>query len=232
MIQTQGLSVRYDQGRLALNHISFTVNAGEVYCLLGPNGAGKTTLLNAFLGLVPAATGKAIINGSDCAHTATPAQKNLAFLSEKPSLYEYLSCRGNIELLTRLSGGRMPSRNDLIAAIREVSLPDRILESRAKDLSPGWKQKLLLAVAVVRKVPALLLDDPTGLLDAVSARELIQELRKFKARGTAVLLATDDPIAGRDLADRIGILDRGLLTREMDPHAMSDQELFSALRSY
>ena len=126
----------------------------------------------------------------------------------------------------------MPSPHDLILAMREVNLPDRIPDSRAKGLSPIWKQKLLLAVALVRKVPALLLDDPTDLLDAVAARELIQELRRFKTRGVAVLLATHDPIVARDLGDRIGILDRGLLTKELDSRAVSDQELFSALRPH
>ena len=91
---------------------------------------------------------------------------------------------------------------------------------------------LFITVALVRQVPALLLDDPTGLLDAVSARELIQELRKFKERGVAVLLATDDPVVARDLGDRIGILDRGVLTNELDPRTMSDQELFMTLRSH
>ena len=232
MIQAQGLSLRYDDGRLAINHVSFTVGKGEVYCLLGPRGAGKTTLINTFLGLVSPATGKALINGNDCAVATTAALKDLAFLSEKPSLYEYISCRENIEILTRLSGGAMPSPHDLILAIREVNLPDRIPDSRAKGLSPMWKQKLLLAVALVRKVPALLLDDPTDLLDAVAARELIQELRRFKTRGVAVLLATHDPIVARDLGDRIGILDRGLLTKELDSRAVSDQELFSALRPH
>jgi len=232
MIETQGLSVRYEDGRLALNHISFTVNRGEVYCLLGPNGAGKTTLINTFLGLVAPATGKALINDNDCATATTAALKDLAFISEEPSLYEYISCRENIEILTRLSGGSMPSLQDLMSAIRDVNLPDRILESRAKGLSPVWKQKLLLSIALVRKVPALLLDDPTDLLDAVAARELIQELRRFKTRGVAILLATHDPILARDLGDRVGILDRGLLTKELDTRVVSDQELFSALRSY
>jgi len=231
MIQTQGLSVRYEDGRLAINHISFTVNKGEVYCLLGPNGAGKTTLINTFLGLVSPATGRALVDGADCAHETPAAVKNLAFLSQKPSLYEYISCRENIEILTRLSGGAMPSQSDLISAIREVNLPDRVLESRAKGLSPVWRQKLLLAAAFVRKVPALLLDDPADLLDAVAARELVQEVRRFRTRGVAVLLTTHDPIVARDLGDRIGILDRGLLTKELDPGTVSTQELFSALRS-
>ena len=125
----------------------------------------------------------------------------------------------------------MPSQSDLISAIREVNLPDRVLESRAKGLSPVWRQKLLLAAAFVRKVPALLLDDPADLLDAVAARELVQEVRRFRTRGVAVLLTTHDPIVARDLGDRIGILDRGLLTKELDPGTVSAQELFSALRS-
>lgn len=232
MIQTQGLSVRFEDGRLALNHVSFTVRRGEVYCLLGPRGAGKTTLHNAFLGLVAPATGKALINGADCASATETALKELAFLSEKPTLYEYMSCRGNIELLTRLSGGVVPSSQDLVSSIREVNLPDRILESRGKELSQVQRQKLLLAVALVRKARALLLDDPTEHLDAVTARELIQELRRFKERGVATLLTTHDPVVARDLGDRIGILDRGLIIRELDPRAISDQELFTALRSH
>jgi ABC-2 type transport system ATP-binding protein len=217
MIQTHGLSVRYDDGRLALNHVSFTVKQGEVYCLLGPNGAGKTTLINAFLGLVPATTGKALICGVDCAFSASAALKNLAYLSEKPTLFERLSCRENIEILTRISGGGTPSSDDLTAAIREVSLPDRILESRGKVLSPVWKQKLLLAAAVVRKVPALLLDDPTARLNEAAAKELIVELKKFKTRGTSVLLTTHDPMVARELGDRIRVLDHGVLTKELDP---------------
>ena len=231
MIRTQGLSVRYEDGRLALNHISLTVRTGEVYCLLGPRGAGKTTLHNAFLGLVAPATGKAFINGLDCAISGSEAQKKIVFLSEKTSLYEYIKCGVNVELLTRLSGAPMPTKAECISAIREVNLPDRILRSRVKELSPVWKQKLLLAMAVVRKVPALLLDDPTDLLDAVAARELTQELLRFKTRDVAILLTTHDPVVARDLGDRIGILDRGLITKELDPRATSDQELFTALRS-
>lgn len=231
MIQSEGLSVRYGDGGLALNHVSFNVEKGEAYCVLGRNGAGKTTIINVFLGLVPLTTGRASVNGAPCGDSTGAALRNIALLSERPAVYEYLTCRRNVELLARLSGAAVPSPQALLSAFREVGLPDRALESGAKGLSPVWKLKVLLAAAVVRDVPALLLDDPTRQLDAVSSNELKEALRRFKARGGAVLLATDDPIMARDLADRIGILDRGLLVQELDPRAITDQELLTALRS-
>jgi len=221
MIEARGVSVRYEDGRLALNYVTFTVTRGEAYCLLGPRGAGKTTLHNVFLGLVTPVTGKTLINGVDCAAERISALRNLAILSEKPAVYEYISCRANLELLARLSGGPVPSSQELVSAIREVGLPDRILGSSAKVLSPVWKQKLLLAAALVRKAQSLFLDDPTESLDASAAKEFIQELRKLKARGVAVMLTTHDPLVARELGDRIGLLDRGLITRELDPASIN-----------
>jgi ABC-2 type transport system ATP-binding protein len=226
MIRTQGLSVHYEDGRLALNLVSITVAKGEVYCLLGPRGAGKTTLHNALMGLVPLAAGRATVSGFDCTTAKADALKNMTFLSEKPTLYEYLSCRGNIELLVRLSGGGVPSLEALVSGLRELNLPDRILEVRVKELSPVRRQKLLLAAALVRHTPALLLDDPPDHLDAVAAREFLQDVRTFKSRGVAVLLTTHHPSVARAIADRVGVLDRGLITNEMDPWMISDKELF------
>ena len=104
MLKADDISKRYEDGVLALDHLSLEVRPGEVYCLLGANGAGKTTTINLFLNFIPPTTGTCYINGIDVNKNPLEAKKYVAFVSENVMLYGNFTARQNLDFFAKLGG--------------------------------------------------------------------------------------------------------------------------------
>src|SRR5437868_2712358 len=115
MLQAIGLTKRYEDGLLALDHLNLTVGAGELFCLLGANGAGKTTTINILLDFIPPTEGQALVDGIDVSKEPLKAKRRVAYISENVMLYPNFTARQNLEFFARLGGRTELSRDESYA---------------------------------------------------------------------------------------------------------------------
>ena len=202
-------------GKRILHDLSLTVAAGEIYALLGGNGAGKSTTLAALLGFLKPSAGQLMVAGIDPVTNAEAARHKIAYLPENVALYEHLTARENVDYFLALAG-EAHSNEDIEAAFDAAGLQSEARSRNLSGFSKGMRQKVAIALAVVRKVPVLLLDEPTSGLDPKATADFNALLSTLKARGTAILMVTHDLLGAADCADRIGFLDAGRIVEEVN----------------
>jgi ABC-2 type transport system ATP-binding protein len=197
-------------GKEVLSGVSFTVARGEVYGLLGGNGAGKSTTLATFLGFLPASSGRVLVNGQDVGDDLTAARRAMAYLPEAASLYEHLDARENLRYFLQLADLQR-SDDDIDAALDQVSLGADARSLRMRQYSKGMRQKVAIALAILRDTDILLLDEPTSGLDPLAIDEFHDLVRGLADAGKAILMVTHDVYGACQVADRIGLLRGGHL---------------------
>jgi len=222
MLQASGLTKRYEDGLLALDHLDLTVADGELFCLLGANGAGKTTTVNLFLNFIEPSEGTALVDAVDVTREPLQAKRNVAYVSENVMLYENFTARQNLEFFARL-GERALARSETDAVLRRVGLQERAFGQRLRAFSKGMRQKLGIAIAIVKDAKNILLDEPTSGLDPKAGAEFMALLHQLRGEGRAILMSTHDIFRAKEAADRLGIMKEGrlvaVLTREELAHA-------------
>ena len=214
-------------GHPVLRGVSFAVAGGETYALLGGNGAGKSTTLLTFLGFLTPDSGYARVQGREVAADPTVARRAIAYLPESDALYDHLDARENLRYLLDLAGSTATDQ-DIDAALDDVALAAAARGRRLGGFSKGMRQKVALALAVLRDSDILLLDEPTSGLDPGAIDEFHALLRRLAEAGKAVLMVTHDLHGACQSADRIGLLHDGRLVREfaapedgrVDPEAL------------
>jgi len=197
-----------------LNGLNLQIAAGEIYALLGANGAGKTTTLSLFLGFLAPQSGQVRVAGVDPVAESAKARQHLAYIPENVALYEYLSARENMAYLLDLAGQSV-SKDAIEQALTAAGLAAAAFDQRVSGFSKGMRQKVAIALALARKVPALLLDEPTSGLDPQATAEFNRLLGILRSEGVAILMVTHDLLSAADVADRIGFLDAGKLLEEV-----------------
>lgn len=213
-IAIDALTLAYGDHRV-LDGLSLTVPAGSITALLGGNGAGKSTTLAALLGFVRAQSGRISVCSIDPAADPDAARRQIAYLPENVALYEHLSAVENADYLLALSGERK-GRTDITDAFAAAGLQERAWDQRLGGFSKGMRQKVAIAVALLRQVPVLLLDEPTSGLDPRATADFNALLMSVRERGTAVLMVTHDLLSAADVADRIGFLEAGRIVEEAE----------------
>jgi ABC-2 type transport system ATP-binding protein len=196
----------YTYGELvAVDHISFCVEQGEILGFLGPNGAGKSTTVKMLTGQVRPKAGKATVLGYDIAKQPKQLQARAGICFENTNHYEEMSGAENLKLFARLFGMRNFNPDDLL---RRVGLG-----ARGKDLvsrySKGMKQRLMVARALLNKPDILFLDEPTGGLDPVSSEAIRNIILEERARGATIFLTTHDMMEADKLSDRVAFINQG-----------------------
>ncbi len=225
MIQAIDLTKRYEDGHLALDHLNMHIEPGQIYCLLGANGAGKTTTINLFFNFIEPTSGTAKINGIDCARNSLDAKKHAAYVSENVMLYGNFTARQNLDFFARLSGRHNLTKEDLNMVMRRVGLPERSFDQRLKTFSKGMRQKLGIAIAILKEASALILDEPTSGLDPKAATEFMDLLLKLKSDGKAILMSTHDIFRAKEIADTVGIMKEGVLIMEKTKESLQYENL-------
>jgi ABC-2 type transport system ATP-binding protein len=200
-------------GRSVLRRVSFAVQPGETYALLGGNGAGKSTTLLTFLGFLRPDSGAARVLGRQVETDIAAARRAIAYLPESAALYDHLDARENLQYLLDLGGSRARGA-DIERALDVVALPDAARSRRLAEHSKGMRQKVALALALLRDSEVLLLDEPTSGLDPLAIDEFHALVRRLAADGKAVLMVTHDLYGACRSADRIGLLRDGELVQE------------------
>ena len=208
-IEAENLSIIRGKKEVVKN-LSFSVKQGEVFGLLGGNGAGKSTTLLAFLGFLKSIQGAAKINGVDVTADPRAARQAIAYLPESANLYPHLSALENINYFLSLAKAKKTAV-DIDAALDQVSLAKEDRVRRLSSYSKGMRQKVAIAVAILRHAPILFLDEPTSGLDPVAIDEFNQLITELAKNGTTVLMVTHDVYGACQVANRIGLLNGGEL---------------------
>ena len=220
IIQVKNLCKAY--GRVqAVNDISFTVQAGEVFGFLGPNGAGKTTTLSILEGLRRPDSGSVTLFGMDMARYAPEIKRRIGVQLQSTSLMAEFSALEQILLFARLYG-RQLSRQAALEMLEKVSLAEKANVLPHK-LSGGQKQRLALALAQVNQPEVLFLDEPTSGLDPQSRRMLWESIRQHQAEGRTIVLTTHYMDEAEALCQRVAIIDQGKLAALDTPAALIGQ---------
>ena len=213
VLQATQVVAGYGQ-RTVLHGLDLRVERGQVYALLGANGAGKTTTLSLFLGFVAPRQGQVRVQGICPVRDPQAARRQLAYVPENVALYDHLTAQENLAYLLQLAG--QPARPQaLTQALQAAGLDNAAHARRVGGFSKGMRQKVAIALALARQVPALLLDEPTSGLDPRAAAEFNRLLAQLRGHGVATLMVTHDLLGAADVADRIGFMDAGRLADEV-----------------
>jgi ABC-2 type transport system ATP-binding protein len=219
MIDVDRLTKRY--GRfLALDHICFHADAGEIVGFLGPNGAGKTTTMRVLTGYMPPTAGTARIAGFDVLIDSLEVRQRVGYLPETVRLYRDMSVRGYLKFMGQLRGvDRLDQR--ISEVLEVVGLRERA-RHLISSLSRGMQQRVALAQAIVHDPPVLILDEPTIGLDPHQVQELRALIREL-GRTRTVLLSTHILSEAEQVCDRVIIMDRGRIVAEDTPANLRDR---------
>ncbi|MDR2915693.1 MAG: ABC transporter ATP-binding protein [Tannerella sp.] len=211
MLQAIDLTKRYEDGLLALDALNLEIKPGEIFFLLGANGAGKTTSINLFLNFIEPTSGKAVIDGIDVMDQPLETKKHVAFVSENVMLYGNFTARQNMDFFARLGGKTSLTKKDYYNVMRQVGLQEEAFERKLKTFSKGMRQKVGLAIAIIKDANNIVMDEPTSGLDPKSAAELMQLLINLRDQGKSILMCTHDLFRAKTIADRVGIMKEGRL---------------------
>ncbi len=210
----------------ALADVTFTVAPGEIVCFMGPNGAGKSTLARILGGLLSPTEGRAIIAGHDAAAGAPALRRSVSFVvGDERSFHFGVSGRENLRYFAALHGlpavDAKPRVDELLSRVGLGAAADRLY----REYSRGMRQRLAVARGLLGDPEVLLLDEPTLGLDPIGARDLRAFLRDTIVRGAGrtALVCSNDPGEARALADRVLLLERGRLVREISPAAVEKE---------
>ena len=211
MIDVRDLSRSFGR-TVALDHVSFRVEPGEIVALLGPNGAGKTTASRIIAGILAPSDGDVIVDGISVRDDPGAIRVRCGMVTDQPSLYERMPLRAYLTFFCRLYDvASAAKRAEELAAL--LGLTDR-LDVRLGAFSRGMKQKVAIARGLVHDPPVLLLDEPATALDPETARSLRSFIVSLRARHRAILLCTHDLDEAQRIADRVVVLYRGKVARE------------------
>ncbi len=232
MLKAIELSKRYEDGHLALDALNLEIKSGEIFFLLGANGAGKTTTINLFLNFIEPSSGQVLINDIDVVKKPLETKKYVSFVSENVMLYGNFSARQNLDFFAKLGGKKELTKQDYYNVMRSVGLQEAAFEKKLKTFSKGMRQKVGLAIAIIKDADNIILDEPTSGLDPKSASELMQILINLKNKGKSILMCTHDIFRAKTVADRVGIMKEGRLVMLRDKEQFLTDDLEKIYLNY
>ncbi len=203
----------------AVDHVSFTVERGEVVGYLGPNGSGKTTTMRMLLGLLRPSGGSASVLGYDVARDAERIRPLVGYMSQKFALYEDLTVRENLVFYAGVYGMRPADYRPRVKELAELISLAGHESVMAGALSGGWRQRLALGIALVHKPQLLFLDEPTSGVDPEARRAFWDVIYTLAEAGTTVFVSTHY-MDEAEHCGRLGIMNQGRLLALDSPSAL------------
>ncbi len=217
-ISTQGLTKRFGQDILAVDHLELQVPTNTIYALLGPNGAGKTTTLSMLTTLIEPSSGSAQIVGLDVVQQATRVRQQIGVTFQEIVLDPDLTGRETLDFHARLYGIKKAPRQAKIAELLNLVELEEAADRRTNTYSGGMKRRLELARGLLTDPAVLFLDEPTQGLDPQNRANIWDYIRALKTESRmTILLTTHYMEEAEALADRVGIMDRGRIVVEGTP---------------
>jgi ABC-2 type transport system ATP-binding protein len=193
----------------AVNDVSFSIEAGEIFSLLGPNGAGKTTTISILSTLIRPTSGEALIAGHSVVRNPIEVKKAIGVVPQEIALYETLSARENLFFWGRMygmSGSHLRQRVDQV--LNQIGLTERA-NQKVETYSGGMKRRVNIGVGLLHEPRLVFMDEPTVGIDPQSRRSILDTVKSLNKRGMTVLYTTHYMEEAQELSDRIGIIDHG-----------------------
>lgn len=210
MIRTENLTKQFAT-LTAVNGLSLDIPPGEFFAFLGPNGAGKTTTIKLLVGLLKPTAGRALVGGFDIQQQPVAARQLISYVPDTPFLYEKLQPLEFMHFIGQLYGMERRRTERISAELFERFQLDGTRGQLIENLSHGTRQRVVLAASLLHDPKVLIIDEPMVGLDPRSGRVVKDVLKERSRAGTTVFLSTHLLHIAEELADRIGILNRGKL---------------------
>ena len=209
ILSIRDLRKTYASGFEALKGVSLDIHRGEIFALLGPNGAGKTTLIGVTCGLVTPTAGTVTADGHDIVREFRAARAKIGLVPQEIATDMFETVRATVSFSRGLFGlPKDPAHIEKV--LRSLSLWDK-RDSKIMTLSGGMKRRVLIAKALSHEPRILFLDEPTAGVDVALRREMWQMVRELREQGVTVILTTHYIEEAEQMADRIGVIDKGEL---------------------
>jgi len=221
VISVQNLDKTYDDGFQALKNISLEIRHGEIFALLGPNGAGKTTLISIICGIVNPSSGTVLAGGSDVVRQYRQAREKIGLVPQELNTDAFETVWATVNFSRGLFG--KPKNYAYVEKIlRDLSLWDK-RDSKIMALSGGMKRRVMIAKALSHEPEILFLDEPTAGVDVELRRDMWEMVRELRAKGVTVILTTHYIEEAEEMADRIGVINKGELILVEDKNALMNK---------
>ncbi|WP_413303773.1 ATP-binding cassette domain-containing protein [Bacillus sp. 1P10SD] len=212
-VEAHGLIKKFGENQ-AVDGVDLNVRAGTIYGLLGPNGAGKTTTIRMLATLLRPDAGSAHIFGHDVVKESPIVRQLIGVTGQYASVDESLSATENLVIFSRLLGlGRAESKRKAAELLEEFGLTEAARRP-LKNFSGGMRRRLDLAASLIAQPPLIFLDEPTTGLDPRTRNQMWETIRRLVNTGSTVLLTTQYLQEADELADRIAVIDRGIVVAE------------------
>ena len=209
ILSVAGVSKIYASGVRALEPVDLEIRKGEIFALLGPNGAGKTTLISIICGIVKPSSGTITVLGHDAIHDFRAARRLIGLVPQELSVDMFETVMATVKFSRRLFGR---SANDayLEGVLKDLSLWDK-RSAKIRELSGGMKRRVLIAKALAHEPDVLFLDEPTAGVDVALRRDMWKLVHRLREKGTTISLTTHYIEEAEEMADRVGVIDKGRL---------------------
>ncbi|ADZ69822.1 ABC transporter ATP-binding protein [Polymorphum gilvum] len=217
-ISVENLSKTYATGFQALKSVDLRIEPGELFALLGPNGAGKTTLISIICGLVSASSGTVRVDGHDIVRDYRAARARIGLVPQELTTESFETVRATVSFSRGLFGLRKDP-DHIETVLKDLSLWDK-RDAKIMTLSGGMKRRVLIAKALAHEPKILFLDEPTAGVDVELRRDMWEVVRRLKASGVTIILTTHYLEEAEEMADRIGVINRGEIILVEDKHTL------------
>jgi ABC-2 type transport system ATP-binding protein len=221
IISVSNLSKSYAGGFQALNGINLDIQRGEIFALLGPNGAGKTTLISIICGIANATSGKVVVDGHDIVGSYRAARSMIGLVPQELHTDAFESVWATVSFSRGLFGKpKNPAHIEKV--LKDLSLWDK-KDSKIVTLSGGMKRRVMIAKALSHEPQILFLDEPTAGVDVELRKGMWEVVRTLRAAGVTVILTTHYIEEAEEMADRIGVINKGEIILIEDKAALMQQ---------
>jgi ABC-2 type transport system ATP-binding protein len=218
VIRIENLVKSYASGVQALQPTNLTIDKGEIFALLGPNGAGKTTLINIICGIVTPGGGSVTVDGHDIVRDYKAARRMIGLVPQELCTDAFETVWATATFSRGLFG-RAPDPAFIAALLRDLSLWDK-RDSKIMTLSGGMKRRVMIAKALSHEPEILFLDEPTAGVDVELRRDMWNLVRSLRDKGVTIILTTHYIEEAEEMADRVGVINKGALILVEDKAAL------------
>jgi ABC-2 type transport system ATP-binding protein len=209
IISIEGLTKTYASGFEALKGVDLEIAQGEIFALLGPNGAGKTTLISIVCGLVTPSSGTVLVDGHDNVRDYRAARTKIGLVPQELNTDAFEPVWSTVNFSRGLFG-LAPDAAYIEQLLRDLSLWDK-RKTIMKELSGGMKRRVMIAKALAHEPEILFLDEPTAGVDVELRRDMWELVRRLREKGVTIILTTHYIEEAEEMADRVGVINRGEL---------------------